>query len=236
MAGLEGWTLFSLGAGASGSSFSGTTVTGDVGAAGNGNVSLSSATLNGSLYYDSHGTLQMSGGAVVAGAKIHDQDAMLNNTVAAALAASVMANGLSPNQPFNVFKLSNAQTATLTGAPGETVVLSLRAFALSGNASMTLNGTDTTNFVINVKSQFSLADNSRIILAGGLSWNNVLFNVVGKGAHPRIAGHASFQGTLMATRRAVAVRGQAVVQGQIIANRILLAGASQITHPPIASP
>ena len=236
MAGLEGWALFSLGVGVSGNSFNGATVNGDVAVAGNGNVSLSSATVNGNLYYSSKGTLQLSAMAVINGAKIHDQDAMLNNAVAAALAVSGVASDLPPNRPFTNFKLKKTQTATLTGAPGETVVLNLKTFSLSGNATMTLDGTATTNFVINVKSQFSLLANSRIILAGGLNWNNVLFNVVGKGANVQIAGQSSFQGMLMANQRTVQVRDQATVRGQIIANRILLSGASQITHPPITSP
>lgn len=236
MAGLEGWALFSLGAGVSGNSFKGATVNGDVGVSGNGIISLASTTLNGNLYYGSHGSLQMSGTSVITGAKIHDQDAMLNNAVAAALAASGMASDLPANRPFTNFRLNKTQTATLTGAPGETVVLNLKTFALSGNATMTLNGSATTNFVINVKSKFSLLDNSRIVLAGGLNWNNVLFNIVGKGANAQIAGQSGFQGILMANQRTVQVRDQATVQGQIIANRILLSGASQITHPPVTSP
>ena len=236
MAGLEGWALFSLGAGVSGNSFKGATVNGDVGVSGNGIISLASTTLNGNLYYGSHGSLQMSGTSVITGAKIHDQDAMLNNAVAAAMAASGAASALLPNRSFNNFKLKKTQTAILTGAPGETVVLNLKIFALSGNATMTLNGAATTNFVINVKSQFSLLANSRIILAGGLNWNNVLFNITGTGANALIAGQSSFQGILMANQRTVQVRDQATVRGQIIANRILLSGASQITHPPVTSP
>ena len=236
MAGLEAWALFSLGAGVSGNSFKGATVNGDVGVSGNGIISLASTTLNGNLYYGSHGSLQMSGTSVITGAKIHDQDAMLNNAVAAAMAASGAASALLPNRPFTNFNLKKTQTAILTGAPGETVVLNLKIFALSGNAAMTLNGTATTNFVINVKSQFSLLANSRIILAGGLNWNNVLFNITGTGANALIAGQSSFQGILMANQRTVQVRDQATVRGQIIANRILLSGASQITHPPVTSP
>jgi hypothetical protein len=235
-AGLEGWALFSLGAGVSGNSFSGATVNGDVGAAGNGNVSLSSAAVNGNLYYSSNGSLQMSGTAAVSGAKIHDQDAMLNNAVAAALAVSAAASDLTPNRSFTSFKLKKTQAATLTGAPGETVVLNLKTFALSANATLTLSGTASTNFIINVKSRFSLLDDSRIILAGGLNWNNVLFNVVGAGKNAQVAGQSSFQGILMANQRTVQVRDRAIVRGQIIANRILLSGATQITRPPITSP
>ncbi|HEY2123971.1 MAG TPA: ice-binding family protein, partial [Chthoniobacterales bacterium] len=236
MAGLEHWALFSLGAGTLGNSFSGSTVNGDVGAAGNANVSLSSSTLNGALYYGSNGTLQMSGGSVITGATIHDQDAVLNSVVAGALAVSGAASDLAANRPFTKFNLKNTQTAALTGAPGETVVLNLKTFALSGSAAMTLNGTATTNFVINVKSKFSLLDNSRIVLAGGMNWNNVLFNVVGKGANAKIAGQSSFEGTLMANFRTVQVQDRATVWGQIIANRILLSGGTQITLPPITSP
>jgi hypothetical protein len=126
------------------------------------------------------------------------------------------------------------EAITITGAPGETVVLSLKNFILRDNSSFTLQGSATTTFVINVSKKFSLSGNSHIDLAG-VQWDQVLFNVVGTGQRVSLGGSSIFNGILMANDRTIKLKGDATVSGEIIANRLKLRGSSRVLHPPIVS-
>src|SRR5436305_15141271 len=113
------------------------------------------------------------------------------------------------------------QSATAAGAPGETVVLQLGNFQLAGNSTFTLQGSATTTFIINIGKSFSLSDNAQIILAGGVQWNNVLFNVHRRNGLASLSGNSVFQGILLANGRTVHLNDQASVAGQVIASRVM---------------
>ncbi len=124
--------------------------------------------------------------AFITGSIFYDQNTLLDNGVSDALAPPTTPSSLTPNRPNASVKLRGDQNITITGAPGETVVLSLKNFILRGNSSFTLQGGATTTFVVNVNKKFSLKGNSHIDLAG-LQWNQVLFNVVGLAGKFRLA-------------------------------------------------
>jgi len=126
------------------------------------------------------------------------------------------------------------EAVTITGAPGETVVLNLKNFILRDNSSFTLQGTATTTFIINVGKKFSLSGNSHIDLAG-LQWDQVLFNIVGTGRKVSLGGDSIFNGILMANDRTIKMKGDATVSGEVIANRFKLRGSTRVLHPPILS-
>jgi Ice-binding-like len=132
--------------------------------------------------------------------------------------------------------LERHQSRTITGAPGETVVLDFRRFVLRNHSSFTLQGGASTTFIINVARQFSLAGNSRIVLSGGVQCSSVFFNILGPGEAPSLRKNASLQGTLTATQRTVRLRGHSIITGQVVANKLRLFGMSQIITPPIVSP
>jgi hypothetical protein len=132
--------------------------------------------------------------------------------------------------------LDRHQSRTMTGAPGETVVLNFRRFVLRNHSSFTLQGSASTTFIINVAKQFSLAGNSRVVLSGGVQWNGALFNILGPGKAPSLRKNASLQGTLTASQRTVRLHGHSIITGQVVANNIKLHGMSQIITPPIVSP
>jgi hypothetical protein len=132
--------------------------------------------------------------------------------------------------------LSRNHSMIVQGAPGATVVLNLRNFAMSGSATFTLQGTATTNFIINVTQQFSLSDSSKIVLSGGVQWNCVHFNVLGQGNPVLLSGHSSLVGILTANQRTVKMTNHAIVTGEVIANKIVLRDSAQIIQPPIISP
>jgi hypothetical protein len=234
---LERWTVFSLGDGNNFSrAFGHSLIDGDLGLAGNGNFLMGGhASVNGDVYDRSNGTVLTFQNAVITGSIFHDQDALLDNGVNEALAASAHAFSLTPNRPNTSVKLLGNHAITITGAPGETVVLSLNNFILRDNSSFTLQGTATTTFVINVNKKFSLSGNSHIDLAG-VQWDQVLFNVVGTGQRVSLGGSSIFNGILMANDRTIKMKGDATVSGELIANRLKIRGSSRVLHPPIISP
>jgi cytoskeletal protein CcmA (bactofilin family) len=240
---LQRWSVFTLGVLTTQDELFGHAfIQGDVGVAGGGDIALRDhATIQGDLYYRSNGTLTLDPHAQITGAQIHDQDDFLDNEAAAAMAtsrhaASLQSNAFGPND----LQLTGKRNFTLSGAPGDTVVLKLGNFTLSGNSSFTLQGTASTTFIINVTKQFALSGNSKIVLSGGVQWNNVLFNISGRDSGVTLGANSSFSGILMANRRTVQLSGGATVTGEVIANRFIfkagLNGESTITHPPIVSP
>jgi len=234
---LERWAAFSLGNGSRFSSaVSHSLIDGDLGLAGNGNFLMAGhATVNGDVYDRSNGSVLLFNHATVTGSIFHNQDTLLDNGVNEALAASDHAASLTPNRTDTTIKLRGNDAMTITGAPGETVVLSLKNFCLRGGSSLTLEGTATTTFVINVNKKFSLNGNSHVDLAG-LQWNQVLFNVIGNGQRVSLGGNSVFNGILMANNRTVGLTGHATVSGEIIANRLKLRGSTRVLHPSVRSP
>jgi hypothetical protein len=234
---LERWTVFSLGDGNNFSrAFGHSVIDGDLGLAGNGNFLMAGhASINGDVYDRSNGTVLTFQNAFIAGSTFHDQDALLDNGVNEALTASAHAFSLTPNRPNTSVKLLGNKALTITGAPGETVVLSLKNFILRDNSSFTLQGTATTTFVINVRKKFSLSGNSHIDLVG-VQWDQVLFNVVGTGQRVSLGGSSVFNGILMANDRTIKMKGDATVFGELIANRFKLRGSTRVLHPPVISP
>ena len=231
---LERWTAFSLGRGDHPSvAFGDLSIDGDIGLAGTGNLWMwGRASFDGNVY--SNGIVLAIDQAVISGSIFYNQDALLDSDVNEALAASDYAFSLTPNRSIASVKLRGHQNITITGAPGETVVLSLKNFILKGNSSFTLQGTATTTFIINVSKKFSLKGNSQIDLVG-VQWNQVLFNVVGAGPKVSLSGNSTFDGILMANNRTIALKNDATVWGEIIGNRFRLRGSSRVLHPSIVS-
>ena len=242
MGDLLRWAAFSGAGGVTATdtldAFSGTTdIFGDVGIAGDGDLTLSGgATIHGNLYYKTGGTLKKNGNAMVTGTTFHDgaSDTQLNNGVNEAIATANHAFGLFATRPQMSIILGDHQNLTLTGAPGETVVLQLSNFSLSASATLTLQGSANTNFVINVSNQFSLTGGSKIVL-DGVSWDDVLFNVVNTGSDVKVSGQSTLNGVLMANKRTVELSGGSLVNGEVIADRIKMSGSSEINHPAVTS-
>lgn len=237
MGDLLRWAAFSLGGGVSGDTDKtvGTTdIYGDVGVAGNGDITLTgNTTIHGDLYWRTNGTLVMKGKAKVTGTKHHDaaSDAQLDNGVIEANNTSDHAFALPVTRPQYT---SITSSTTITGVPGETVVLKLTNFTLN-NGTLTLVGGANTIFVINVTNQFSLDSHSQIVLSGGVQWDDVLFNVRGSGI-VSLNAQSVLRGVLMANNRTVSMDGQSVVEGEVVANALSMKGGSQIVHPPLSSP
>jgi Ice-binding-like len=90
--------------------------------------------------------------------------------------------------------------------------------------------------LLNLGKQFSLRDTSRIVLAGGVQWNNVLFNIRGRAGAVALSGNSSFAGILMANRRTVQVADGAGLTGEVIANRFVIKTTSFTETRTVAHP
>ena len=122
------------------------------------------------------------------------------------------------------------------GGPGETVTLHLTSLILNGSDTMTLQGTATTKFVIEIQNQFSLAGYARIVLSNGLLWNNVTFDLVGRDARFRMKGHSELAGIVDGPQRSVTLTNHAIVYGEVFARRVHLRRFARIITPPVISP
>lgn len=232
---LQQWAIFSSGSSAFvNNSF----VDGDVAVAGAGTILLRNrARIYGDLYFRSTGTLTTGRTSGITGTPIGNADPMLDDDVISAMAASNRAAFLTPNfaAPTSL-SLGRHDNFTVTGGPGQNVVLSLTNFVLTGSSTFTLQGTATTTFIINVSQQFALSSRSAIVLSGGVQWNDVLFNITGQGRNVSLSGSSSLTGIVMAPNRTVQLSGRARITGEVIAGRVTLSGSASITHPPIVSP
>lgn len=156
----------------------------------------------------------------------------LQQGAADALSASQFAFGLQETAGLPA-TINTRRSLTLAGTG--TVVLKLDDFQLADNAALTLQGDSHTTFIINVDDKFTMAGNTRITLSGGLTWDNVLFNVLG-GGDVILNGNAQLEGIILATERTVKLSGRSQVRGEVIAGAVKMSGASVVGRAPVVSP
>jgi hypothetical protein len=234
---LERWRAFSLGGNMTVDNTTGTTdIYGDVGVAGNGNLTMTgNSTIHGDLYWMTPGTLTMKGASKVTGTKHHDagSDSILANGVNEANTASMDAQAFLSSAAYaSLTSITSSMTLVAQhDRPGNSTVLNLTTLNLGGHSTLTLNGTATDNFIINVSSMFSLGTQSRIVLTGGLAWNDVLFNVTGTGSTVSLGAQSELNGILMANKRTVNLGAGSLVRGEVISDNLAMSGGAQIVSP-----
>ena len=104
------------------------------------------------------------------------------------------------------------------------------------HGTLTLQGTAGTAFIINIRNQFSLSHSAKIVLSGGLTPEDVVFNVLGSGSDVVIRGQSDLTGTLEAIYRTVRITRHSVVTGDVIAREIKLRRGGHIIDLPVVSP
>jgi hypothetical protein len=104
------------------------------------------------------------------------------------------------------------------------------------HGTLTLQGTAGTAFIINIRNQFSLSRSAKIVLSGGLTPSDVVFDVLGRGSDIVIRGKSELTGTLQAVYRTAEITRNSVVTGDVIAREIKLSGGGNIIPPPVVSP
>ena len=231
-AGGSRWAVFTLGSGANDVNVlsSGANIWGDVAFAGSGKSNLSgTGSIRGDVVSHSSGSMVKSSTFGITGGVFNNRNSDLAQGVSDAIAASNAAFALTPSVGYPT-TINQNTSLSLSGAANQTVVLQLSDFVLSGTAVLSLQGTATTTYVINVTNKFSLSGSSIVQLSGGLTSDNVLFNVRGTGDATMSSG-AVLNGIVLATDRTMKMSGSATVYGQVIANKVSLAGVSSVRRP-----
>lgn len=187
------WAIFTLGTPISGglsalSSFSGTNnITGSIGAAGKANYSLSAGTTvsrlyapqqgtDGELVYHTGGSVKPASPAGVSGGVVSNtsMDSILDSGAASAKNVADTAKNLTGS---GLTFAPGSMTINAVNSGADNYVFNLSDLILS-NYVLTLNGTSTQSYVFNISGTFKLTKTS-ILLSGGLTADNVLFNYTG---------------------------------------------------------
>ena len=228
----ERWAVFALDSGPGANVMSSNTnIFGDVAFAGTGNSNLSGySSIRGDVVSNSSGTMVRSSTFAISGSILNNQNSDLAQGVADAHSASNAAFALTATSGYPT-TINQNTSLMLSGAANQTVVLQLTDFVLSDTAALTLVGTATTTYIINVTNKFSLSGSSVVQLSGGLTYDNVLFNVVGAGTAATMSGSSVLNGILLATDRTAKLSGSASVYGEVIADKVSLAGVSSVQRP-----
>lgn len=209
-------------------------IVGDVGVAGTGKIGLSgNSSINGDLSYFSFGSVKKTGNATINGRLYNNF--LTDIELGAGSLFFNLASSLGTLLPTsNGYPTTIDSNRSLSLKSSGLAVLKLSDFELSGNATLTLQGTAASYFVFNVSQDFSLSSNANIKLSGGLSWDHVIFNVKGKGL-VTLTDNSELDGILLATKRNVVLSDNSRVVGTVIANTVSLSGNSSV-QVPVVSP
>jgi len=250
------WAIFAYGSGTSGSPFtaidvssptavSGFQVDGDIALAGvYSKLSVSGyGSVSGDRYDRTTSTESRTGNGVIGGSRFSSSslDSAAVNAIAALKNVSNNAAALTATSgsPANITLDNSNKTFSNNGNPfNGKYVMKLGNFTLNNNATLTLNGAAGSAFVINVSNNFSLNNGSKIVLSGGLTFSDVLFNIRGPSGTFSIGGGSLFNGTLLAynstssTQRTLTISGaNTLVNGQVIANKVVVSGGGKVKKP-----
>jgi hypothetical protein len=248
------WSIYTYGAGTSGSPFTAL----DVSPSNKDNVSIVDSDValagaysrlnvtnygrvNGDRYEQTSSTETKTGNGFIGGSRVSNAstNSLLSGGVTSLINVSNSAFGLAKTlgSPANI-SLSGGSMTFDNNPFGGKYVMKLTNFVLKNNATLTLNGAAGSAFVINVSNNFSLTNASRILLTGGLTPSDVLFNVRGGSGTLQIVSGSLFQGTLLAynssssTQRALTVGGDDTeTNGQLIANKIIVKNGAHVKKP-----
>jgi hypothetical protein len=186
----------------------GTSVKGNVGLGANGVGSLLKATINGKLFLDPtahpdiHPDLTVSGGIVIKSMAQENTDALAANLALAALA---------PTQTLGPI----TNSTTISGGPG-TNVIRLNGGVNMVKGTLTISGSPSSIFVINVAGGGFNFSTAQMVLTGGVQPNNIVWNFIGPGADIDIfkTGTQAY-GTFLAPYRNL-IQDHAILNGRYI--------------------
>ncbi|HXJ74184.1 MAG TPA: hypothetical protein VNM37_15145, partial [Candidatus Dormibacteraeota bacterium] len=209
-------------------------VQGDVCIAPGGKLSMSGEQcITGGIKLGAGATFSKSGKGTI-GPVIHTN---LSGEIAAAIAVSQDAAALPCTQNFDTLK----NGMNLTGNGGLNVIC-VKNVTL--NQPIYLNGTASDMFVINVTGKFALTSHGSILVAGGVTRNHVLYNIIGTGDQVAFSGggggptccNAVVDGTLIALQRKIAL-SPGLVNGQLVGGRdISIVSGASVHCPPGCNP
>jgi choice-of-anchor A domain-containing protein len=233
-AGPSNWQILAVNTGSSTANLNiaySSQVDGNVGVA-NGNVRVSSSSaIYGNLDVGTSGTISNSG--IVSGS-INQNSAtntLLANATTAAMKAFTDASGMTATIT-SVTTINNPSSATtITGTSGINVI-DLTNLDLSGSGDgLTLSAPSNGYFVINISGAFSVGNQANIVVAGGLSAADVLYNVTGTSGTVQFngaSGNVDVQGIVLAPYQDINING-AQVDGEVITGNLTITQVNTAT-------
>jgi hypothetical protein len=206
-------------------------------------INLSSGPLrvNANVGVGDNGTLNFSGGGQINGRVDHSASATLNtggNTITGGtdqidfsgiqsdvqnLVTSL--NSLSPTETLS--SITNPTTLTSTGS--QNVVSVTGDIHLSGG-NLTLSGAPGDVFVFKIGGTMELSGNTNIVLTGGLTANDVVWDFLGSGSQFQTSGQSDTAGIFLAPDRVINING-GVHESEFISGETLSFQSNPVINP-----
>lgn len=207
-----------------------TTITGNVGLGPNSSGTAEKATINGNFYVDQTSATSIHPDLAVNGSTFLNQN--LSGAVADAFAASNFFKSLAATQTFGAI----SGDMTFTGTNGRNVI---SLGSVNEQGTITIVGSASSQFIFNISGGFTL-NGGAIVLSGGITPDNILFNLNGSGQGVDIfkpVGNA--YGIFLAPQRDV-ILDKATLVGAVIGggdgnNFVIHSGATLIAPVPEVS-
>jgi hypothetical protein len=171
-------------------------------------------------------------------------NSQLNSGVTSLKNVSIAAAGLTATagSPTSLNIGKNQSRIFDNTAFGGKYVMNLTDFIMGGGnngtpGTLTLKGAAGSAFVLNISGAFNIGGGAKILLTGGLTVSDVLFNVTGSNSTFTINGDALFNGTLLAYNKSGAQRTLTIsghntqINGELLANRIQLQSGAHVKKP-----
>jgi len=255
------WAIYVYGAGTASSRFNalnissppnatGLQVDGDIALAGvystltvSGHTSIS----GGDRFEQTTSTESINSTGTITGSRFSSStiNSQLNSGVMSLKNVSMTAAGLTATagSPTSI-NIGKNQSMIFDNTPfGGKYVMNLSSFVMGGGmnsgngGTLTLNGAAGSAFVLNISGAFNLGGKAKILLTGGLTVSDVLFNITGSNSTFSIGGDALFNGTLLAynssgAQRTLQITGHNTqINGELLANQINLQSGAHVKKP-----
>jgi choice-of-anchor A domain-containing protein len=203
-----------------------TSVSGNVGLGPEGTQAFSDGFIGGVYTVDPAADNSKSNNVVIAGGTL---TADLSGAVADARAASAASSALAATQTFGVIK----DALTISGNGGVNVI-AIDSISFSGSSDkLTLDGSPSDLFILNVSGPIKLSHKlSRIQVGGGLSESRVLFNLTSEASPLVVSGGATIAGTYLAPNGGVRLSPAVVIGGVIAGGDASLTSAARVECLP----
>ncbi len=120
----------------------------------------------------------------------------------------------------STINLKPNQSLTINGAnvPGTVNVLSFTQVQMGPNSTLTFNAPAGSSFVLNVAGEAHPAPGAKVLVTGGISAGDVVFNFIGMKGNVQIEQNDTFSASILAFQRTVTIEQSAVVGGVIVAD------------------
>ena len=208
-------------------------VIGNVGVSGTspGNFSDSGVNITGSLDLGGSQKVTLSGATISGGINLSQGSVLSADASLAALASTTFA-GLTATQTISGGAVTGTRTITAANQGGLNVI-DLSAINLGNGDTLTLKGSAGTEFILNDSGGLTL-NSANIVLTGGLTKNDVVYNVTGGSVATSggLNNESTLKGIILAENTSVSISPGAVTGEIIGGENINIASGGSVSGAP----